>query len=342
MQERQHPDGEGDGGEDGSLRLAAAADVGAAEPRHALDEPDETEHGADVGHGLKFSAVALLILFLVAGAEGKELTVAFAALLGAVQGATEFLPVSSSGHLSLGQAWLGIDPDTAGHRFNIALHAGTLIAVLWVYRKEVLALLQVLVKPQVDSDDRTRLAMMFVASLPLGIVLVPAVEDVVVRMEGSTIAVGLALWTTAAILFVGFRGGRGDGEPTTVPPTARQAILIGLAQLLAVLPGISRSGTTIAVGIAVGLDRASAARFSFLISLVAIGGASAKEVLEVVTADASAPPIDPLAYGVGFVTSLIVGLLCLRGLLYLVGKGKVMGFVIYLALMGAVAVATGV
>jgi undecaprenyl-diphosphatase len=342
VQQREHQEEQGDRSEDSPLRLAAPTDVLTAEPRDALHEADETEHGAQIGHGLKFSLAALGILLLVAGAEGKELTVAWAALLGAVQGATEFLPVSSSGHLSLSQAWLGIDPETAGHRFNIVLHAGTLVAVAWVYRTEVLALLRVLARPHVDGEDRTRLAMMFLASLPLGVVLVPAVEDVVVRMETSTLAVGVALWTTAAILFFGFRGGRGNGDPTTRPPTPKQAILIGLSQLLAVLPGISRSGTTIAVGIAVGLDRASAARFSFLISLIAIGGASAKEVLEVATADASAPPLDPLAYGVGFVTSLVVGLLSLRGLLYLVGKGKVMGFVIYLAIIGAIAVATGV
>jgi undecaprenyl-diphosphatase len=273
--------------------------------------------------------------------EGQRLTVLWAVVLGAIQGATEFLPVSSSGHLSLGQAWLGIDPSSAGHRFNITLHAGTLVAVVWVYRRDVLALLQVLVRPHVDSEDRTRLGMMLLASLPLGIVLVPVVEDVVVRMESSVRAVGIALWVTAAVLFAAFRGGRGEGEPSTQPPKPWQAILIGLAQLVAVLPGISRSGTTIAAGIAVGLDRAAAARFSFLISLIAVGGASAKETLEIVSEGAAADPIDPLPFAAGFAASLVVGLLSLRGLLYLVGRGRIGGFVIYLAVLGAVAVFVG-
>jgi undecaprenyl-diphosphatase len=104
-----------------------------------------------------------------------------------------------------------------------------------------------------------------------------------------------------------------------------------------VLPGISRSGTTIAAGVAVGLDRASAARFSFLISLLAIGAASAKELLAILGEDAGRST-DPLPFVAGFCTSLVVGLLSLRGLLYLVGKGRVGGFVVYLLIVGAIAI----
>ena len=265
----------------------------------------------------------------------------FAILLGAIQGATEFLPVSSSGHLSLGQAWLGIDPEAAGHRFNIVLHAGTLIAVLWVYRSDVRKLLGVLVNPTEDSADRRRLIRMFIASLPLGIALVPAVEELVVAMESEVRLVGVALLVTAVILFAAFRPGRGEGETTDEPPSAKQACLIGLAQVCAVLPGISRSGSTIAAGLAVGLDRPRAARFSFLISLIAVGGASAKEVLDLVGDTAAAESIAVVPFAAGFVTSLVVGLLSLRGLLYLVGKGRVMGFVVYLLLMGSIAIAVG-
>ncbi|MCR9162079.1 MAG: undecaprenyl-diphosphate phosphatase [Nannocystaceae bacterium] len=265
----------------------------------------------------------------------------FAIVLGAIQGATEFLPVSSSGHLSLGQAWLGIDPEAAGHRFNIVLHAGTLIAVVWVYRSDVRKLLGVLAKPTEDTADRRRLIRMFIASLPLGIVLIPAVESLVVAMESQVRLVGVALLVTAAILFAAFRPGRGDGETTDEPPSARQALLIGIAQVFAVMPGISRSGSTIAAGLAVGLDRPRAARFSFLISLIAVGGASAKEVLDILGDSASGESIAVVPFAAGFVTSLVVGLLSLRGLLYLVGKGRVLGFVVYLVLMGTVAIAVG-
>ncbi len=272
---------------------------------------------------------------------GGALTLGFAVLLGAIQGATEFLPVSSSGHLSLGQAWLGIAPEAAGHRFNIVLHAGTLIAVLWVYRADVRKLLGVLIRPGEDTADRRRLLRMLLASVPLGIALVPAVEEVVVAMESQVRLVGVALLVTALILFVAFRPGRGDGETTDEPPTPRQALLIGIAQVFAVLPGISRSGSTIAAGLAVGLDRPRAARFSFLISLIAVGGATAKELLDIVREDGSGESIALVPYAAGFVTSLVVGLLSLRGLLYLVRRGRVLGFVVYLVLMGSLAIALG-
>jgi undecaprenyl-diphosphatase len=269
-----------------------------------------------------------------------ELTVLWAALLGALQGATEFLPVSSSGHLSLAQAWLGIDAESAGHRFNITVHAGTLLAVVWVFRKDVRALLRAAVRPTVASPERTMIFMMILACLPLGIVLLPGVEAMVVTMEGQVRWVGLALLSTAVILFFAFRGQRGAAPtPSNAPPSPRQAFFIGVAQLMAVLPGISRSGSTIAAGLAVGLDRGAAARFSFLISIPAITAASLKEALEV--ARSSADPVDPLPYAVGFATSLAVGLLSLRGLLYLVDRGRVGVFVLYLLCVGAIAVAVG-
>jgi undecaprenyl-diphosphatase len=271
-----------------------------------------------------------------------QLTVVWALVLGAVQGATEFLPVSSSGHLSLGQALLGIDASSVGHRFNITVHAGTLLAVVWVYRKEVVALLRAATRPHQASEDRTRLLMVIVACTPLVVAVFPPVEDMVIAIESHVRWVGCALLVTAAILFFAFRGQRGDDrEPTTAPPTARQALLIGLAQLFAIVPGISRSGSTIATGLGVGLDRASAARFSFLISLPAVGAASLKELVEVLGEPAAGPAIDPLPFVVGFATSLVVGLLSLRGLLYLVGKGRVGVFVVYLLIVGAAAIAVG-
>lgn len=272
---------------------------------------------------------------------GRALTPALAALLGAIQGATEFLPVSSSGHLSLGQAWLDIDPSTAGHRFNIAVHAATLVAVVWVYRSEVWALLRAACTPWRPTVETTRILMMLLASLPLGIVLIPAVEHLVIAMETRVRLIGIALWTTALVLFLAFRDqAPSDAQPSPAPPRPWQAILIGLAQVCAVLPGISRSGSTIAAGLGVGLSRANAARFSFLISLIAVGGATAKEGLDALK-DGGATPIEPVAFLVGFMSSLVIGLLSLRGLLYLVRRGRIMGFVVYLAFIGAVAVITG-
>jgi undecaprenyl-diphosphatase len=349
MQQRQQQHQEPERGEDGTLRLATPADIRTTEPRDALHERNEAEEPGEPAHRPKRSAIEVAVLGLVllvlvgadAGNEGQRLTVATAILLGAVQGLAEFLPISSSGHLALGQAWLGIDPSTAGHRFIIAVHLGTLIAVIWVYRADVIGLLKVLAKPHVPSQERTMLLMMLLASAPLAMFLVPGMLDRVVAMESNVRGIGIALWFTALILFVSFRGGRGEGDPSPEPPKAWQAILIGLAQCVAVLPGVSRSGTTIAAGLGVGLDRAAAARFSFLISLIAVAGASAKEALDVITGDAAADPIDPLPYAAGFVASLVFGLLSLRGLLYLVGRGRIGVFVVYLIVVGGIAIFVG-
>ncbi len=334
--------------EHGSLRATATTDVGAGEPRDALHERDEADKGTEPSHAGKRSAIgwgllALGMVVLLAGAEGggERLTVWTAVVLGAIQGLTEFLPVSSSGHLALGQAWLGIDPSSAGHRFIITVHGGTLIAVVWVYRQDVKGLLKVLVRPHVASDERRMLLMMMLASLPLGIFLVPDVLAWVVVMESNVRAIGIALLCTAVVLFVAFRGGRGDGEPSREPPAPWQAILVGLAQCVAVLPGISRSGSTIAAGLGVGLDRAAAARFSFLISLIAVSAAMGKETLDLLKDGAAADPIDPLPFAAGFLTSLGFGLASLRGLLYLVGRGRIGVFVVYLAVVGVLAIVVG-
>src|SRR5688500_600898 len=159
MQQRQQQHQEPDGGEDGTLCLATPTHVRTAEPRHALHERDEAEKAAEPAHRPKRSAIEVAVLGLVllvlvgadAGEGGERLTVVTAILLGIVQGLAEFLPISSSGHLALGQAWLGIDPSTAGHRFIITVHLGTLIAVIWVYRTDVIGLFKVLAKPHVPS-----------------------------------------------------------------------------------------------------------------------------------------------------------------------------------------------
>jgi undecaprenyl-diphosphatase len=294
-------------------------------------------------------AVAVAVIALVpspgaaapAQPSAGELTVAWAIALGALQGITEFLPISSDGHLALAQRVLGIDAAAVGHRFTILVHAGTLLAVIWHYRTDLLALATSALRPGGDPAQRRLLAAIAIASVPLGIVLVPGIEELVIAMESQVRAIGFALWLTAAALFVSFRGDRGATIPAApAVPSPWQALLIGLAQVTAVLPGISRSGTTIAAGLGVGIDRVSAARFSFLLSVPAVGGAVAKETLELVREPAAAA-IDPWPYAVGFAVSLVVGLAALRVLLLLVGRGRVMGFVAYLAVLGAIAVALG-
>lgn len=297
---------------------------------------------------LRLPAVVLAVVVLamagvawatepVATATGITLPVAVA--LGALQGATEFLPVSSSGHLALGQAFFGVDPEAGGHRFSIVAHVGTLLAVLWMYRRDVLELAMVPLHPLTPSPARQTLLMMVLATLPLGLVLVPGVEDAILAVESSTRLVGGCLLLTSIILFVAFRRPSEAGEELEpAPPSPRQAIVVGLAQLVAVLPGVSRSGSTIAAGLGLGLTRSAAARFSFLISIPAILGAT---VLELRKLGQETDAVDPWPYAAGFVVSFVVGLACLRLLLLLVRRGRINGFVVYLALLGAAAIVWG-
>ncbi|NVB39683.1 undecaprenyl-diphosphate phosphatase [Pseudenhygromyxa sp. WMMC2535] len=268
-----------------------------------------------------------------------ELGYGLAAFLGAVQGVAEFLPISSSGHLSLFEAWLGVDAEAAGHSFNIVVHAGTLLAVLLVFREDLLGLLRGLFDPQRVPWARPTLLALIVGSLPLGVVLIPGVEELVVQMEGQVRAIGVALLVTAAMLGFTHRK-EAPLDERDEPPSWRAALVIGVAQLVAVVPGISRSGSTIAAALALGLGRARAARFSFLLSIPAITAATGKEALDLLTGDV---PVAIAAgpFAVGFVCSFLVGLAALRLLLALIEKLGLLPFVPYLVLVGALAVILG-
>lgn len=299
----------------------------------------------------------------------QRLDTLMALLLGAVQGIAEFLPISSSGHLALANAYLGIDPAAGGHTFAIAVHAGTLLSVILVYRRELLALLRGL--PAGDDTARQLLLALFVGSLPLGVMLVRPLRDAVVQVEGNVTAVASLLLVTALLLGFGQRwrtrrqraalaaqvsaaataphvgpvgthaqrpGARHTGRHAQVIPTWRQALVIGLFQLVAVLPGISRAGSTIAGGLAMGLDDDDAARFSFLLSIPAVFAATSLELVSLLKA---APGHDPgvsmTALGAGFVAAFAVGTVALTSLLSLLRRAGLAVFIPYLVLVATLA-----
>ncbi|MFO7564057.1 MAG: undecaprenyl-diphosphate phosphatase [Enhygromyxa sp.] len=272
-------------------------------------------------------------------APGVELGYGLAAFLGALQGVAEFLPISSSGHLSLAESWLGVDAHAAGHSFNIVVHAGTLLAVLLVYRRDLVDLIRGLFDPEAVAWARPTWLALILGSLPLGLVLIPGVEDAVVAMEGNVRAVGVALLLTAALLAFTHRRVTPSDEQRQ-PPSRGHAIKIGLAQLLAVAPGISRSGSTIAAGLALGLGRARAARFSFLLSIPAITAATGKEALDLLSSDAPLQ-FDPGPFALGFVVSFAVGLASLSLLLRMLARVGLAPFVPYLVVLGLIALVVG-
>lgn len=250
-------------------------------------------------------------------------------LLAVVQGLTEFLPVSSSGHLVLLQHLLG---SSEGDLFlDVVLHCGTLGSVLVVYRQDVWRLLRL------DAPARLYILALAVGTLPavaVGLLL----KDVVEAVFASPVYAGVGLLVTGAVLLTTrLAPGRGDApdtwEPRPVP--LGKALLVGCAQAVAICPGISRSGSTIAASLWLGLARAEAARFSFLLSVPAIAGAL---VLHLLDGD-----LTTRASGVGLALAAVVafgvGLVAIRWTTMAVVQKHFWKFSVYVLVLGAVVVA---
>lgn len=230
-------------------------------------------------------------------------------LLGAIQGLTEFLPVSSSGHLVIFEYLLNrysSVPVDEPVRVNIVLHAGTLGSVVVIYFRQILRLL---------GDDRRVLGLLLVATIPAVVVGLPIRMFAKHWLESAGLT-GAMLLVTAAVLFSVTR--RGDGQTNYVEMTWWQALLIGLAQAVAVLPGLSRSGATIAAGLLVGLKREQAATFAFLMAIPVIAGACVLELKEALTTS-STVPWGPLT--AGFVVAFVVGLAALAWVIHWLRRG---------------------
>jgi undecaprenyl-diphosphatase len=236
--------------------------------------------------------------------------VAAAILLGIVQGLTEFLPVSSSAHLILARAFFGWDvPADFGLAFDVALHIGTLAAILAFFRREIAAMGKALPSLLSPGDDASaRLAQrIVVATLP--VVAVGLLFNDFIEQSLRTPAVaGAALAIGAVAMFAAERVGtrrRAEGSVTWM-----DAALIGCAQACALVPGVSRSGSTISVGMFLGLRRDAAARFTFLLAIPATLAAAAKESLELRHMGVSAANAELMA--IGIVVSGVVGYITIK------------------------------
>jgi len=259
-----------------------------------------------------------------------------AVLLALVQGITEFLPVSSSAHLVLVPRFLGW-PDQ-GLAFDVAVHLGTLGAVVWYFRAEVrdivrsfsLALIR---RPHDPAEARLGWAIVL-ATLPLvgaGFLL----EDLVERQLRAPMIIAGATAVFGVLLWVADR--RPDRVASETAVTVPMALLVGLAQVLALIPGTSRSGITITAALALGLDRPTAARFSFLLSIPAIAGAAVLESWELLRTPGAVPWSGMLT---GLVVAALSAYLCIRTFLAAIQRIGMLPFVVYrLVLAGVIAVA---
>lgn len=263
-----------------------------------------------------------------------------AIILGVIQGLTEFLPVSSSGHLVLFSQLFGVQESSMV--FEVMVHVGTLLAVLVVFRSEVWLLINSFftllrdprnAKRHMEEEPGCRLLVALVIGTVPAVLAALLLKEQIEGLFSSSLLVGFMLLVTGVILYVTDRHTGAEKELGAISP--RDAVLIGLGQAVAMLPGISRSGTTIAAGLLRGLDREGAARFSFLLAIPAILGAL---VLSLGDLFAGTSEIALGVLGAGFVSAALTGYLAIHLLLDLVKKGRLIWFSYYTWIVGALVI----
>lgn len=247
-------------------------------------------------------------------------------ILGLVQGLTEFLPVSSSGHLVIAETFL--DVPTPGVFVEVSLHLATLLAVLIVYRRQIYALVTGLLRR--DPAALRYAALLLVASVPAGVVGI-FFRDSIERVFDLPSVTGVMLLVTGGLLWSTRRMRTGPANDAENDPPAGRitwmlALGIGFAQAVAILPGISRSGATITAGLWAGLAGPIAAEFSFLMSIIAIAGAVA---LQLGDAALSIREVGLAPIAVGFLVALASGIAAIRALLWLLRRQSFYAFAYY-------------
>ncbi|WP_194974414.1 undecaprenyl-diphosphate phosphatase [Aquiflexum lacus] len=256
-----------------------------------------------------------------------------AIILGIIQGLTEFLPVSSSGHLELGSAILGDDkiPEES-LMFTVVLHFATALATLVVFRKDVVELITGLLKFQWNEESQftVKIVLSMIPAVFIGLFLEEELEQF---FGGKIVFVGFMLLVTALLLFLADRA-----KHTGKPVGFGHSLLVGLAQAVAMLPGISRSGATISTSVLLGIDKNKAARFSFLMVVPLIIGKIAKDILD------GALTYNEASFGylsAGFIAAFIAGIFACTWMIQLVRKSKLTYFAIYCTIVGLIAIFAG-
>lgn len=257
-----------------------------------------------------------------------------AIVLAIVQGLSEFLPISSSGHLILVPHFLGW-PDQ-GLAFDVSVHVGTLIAVVTYFRKPLTAMvrsgLASIVHRRLDADGRMAWCVV-VGTVPVGLaglLFGGAIEE---NLRNPLFVAG-TLSVFGVLMWVADRLGRQTRDEYSLG--IREALIIGCAQALALMPGTSRSGITLTAGLALGLTRSAAARFSFLLSVPGIAMAGGYEFLQMISSGAE---VDWTATGLGVVVSAITGYACIHVLLRFIERVGLLPFTIYRLILAGVIVA---
>lgn len=255
-----------------------------------------------------------------------------AIILGIIQGLTEFLPVSSSGHLVLGEAILqtGTKDNLA---FTVIVHFATVLSTVVIFRKEIFEIIRDLFEFRMN-DSTKYVILILISMIPVFLVGLFLKDQVEALFEGKILMTGLMLIVTGLVLFITLWS-----PPTHKRLSPFKALLIGIAQAIAVLPGISRSGTTISTALLLGVDRTKATKFSFLMVIPPIFGImliDGKEMFE--QHSAGSLSIDPLVILAGFFAAFITGLFACKAMVAIVKKGKLQYFAYYCFAIGITAI----
>ena len=260
-----------------------------------------------------------------------------ALILGVVQGLTEYLPVSSSGHLEIGKALLGSTAEAGGLTFDIVVHVATVLATLVVLWREVVWLIEGIFKFRLNDETRYVLNII-ISMIPVGIVGLLFKDKVEALYAGNVLLVtGLCLLVTAVLLALTHYY-KAQEKPSISPSNA---FIVGIAQAFAVLPGLSRSGSTIATGLLLGNSRKTMAQFSFLMVIPPILGEAILDFKHIISPSAeylaahgAAAPIPTSSLAVGFIAAFVSGCFACKWMISLVKKCKLIYFAIYCAAVG--------
>ncbi|NPA38148.1 MAG: undecaprenyl-diphosphate phosphatase [Chlorobi bacterium] len=254
-----------------------------------------------------------------------------ALVLGIVQGLTEFLPVSSSGHLEIVKALFGEQLVAKESLFmTVMLHGATALSTIVIFRKDLLEIFKGLFQFRWNKETQfsVKIILSMIPAAGVGIVFNDQIETL---FEGQILLVGFMLLITAALLLLADRA-----KTTNKDVSYFDAIVIGISQAIAILPGISRSGATISTSVILGVDRAKAARFSFLMVVPLILGKMAKDLLDAGSVSISNESF--LSVSIGFIAAFITGLVACSWMITLVKNSKLTYFAIYCAIVGVGAI----
>ena len=255
-----------------------------------------------------------------------------ALVLGLVQGLTEYLPVSSSGHLAIGSYLFNVNGEE-NLAFTVAVHVATVLSTFVILWSEIAWILKGLFKFELNDETRYTLNII-VSMIPVGIVGVFFKETVENIFGSGLLIVGIMLLVTAALLTFSYYAKPRPKEKISI----MDAFIIGVAQALAVLPGLSRSGSTIATGLLLGNKKERLAQFSFLMVIPPILGEALLDVIKVAKGEEAFGGIDTLPLAVGFIAAFVSGCLACKWMINIVKKGKLIYFGIYCAVVGIITI----